>query len=299
MTADVPEWIAAGQGLRPRLQWAFTTDAPLVAIDLAGESGETLAADAAGGLYLLDRRGHVICMTRGFQALKALAWCQTGERGAAVLGETRLVGFHRQLGIDWSIDLPAPVAALAIEPFGNFTAASLASGTTFLFGPGRARQSEFETVRPLRHLRFLATEATLIGCADHGLLCAHELDGSELWTETLMTTVGDMTATADGAAIYLAAFSLGIQVFGRQGTGRGSFLVDGTPNRVSSGFGRGRLAATTMERQLYWLGTNGDLVWATVLPDEPCAVRCDPLGHGLVCGLKAGRLVRLEWLQLP
>ena len=52
-----PSWLQEGQGIPPTLRWAFSTEAPLVALDMGRESGEVLAADETGGLYRLDRRG--------------------------------------------------------------------------------------------------------------------------------------------------------------------------------------------------------------------------------------------------
>jgi len=52
---------------------------------------------------------------------------------------------------------------------------------------------------------------------------------------------------------------------------------------------------TTLERQLYWLDSDGELLWAAHPPDDVCCLGCDPLGNGIMCGFNSGRLIRLDW----
>ena len=96
MNESDPDWLSAGQGIRPQWSWSLTTDAPLVSMQLTRETGELLAADTSGGLYLLDRRGRVTSLTRGFQLLHALAWSDTGDCGAVAIGETNVKLHHLQ-----------------------------------------------------------------------------------------------------------------------------------------------------------------------------------------------------------
>ncbi|WP_369675642.1 hypothetical protein, partial [Enterococcus faecium] len=64
MTGGVADWlISTGRGDRPTLRWSFTVDAPLSDLRLSRETGEVLAADTSGGLYLLNRRGQVQALT--------------------------------------------------------------------------------------------------------------------------------------------------------------------------------------------------------------------------------------------
>jgi hypothetical protein len=71
MTEPEPDWLTSGKGERPRRRWSFTADAPLVCLELARESGEVLAADTSGGLYLLDRRGQIAALSRDREARAA------------------------------------------------------------------------------------------------------------------------------------------------------------------------------------------------------------------------------------
>lgn len=295
MSSADPAWLSSGRGIAPQWRWSVTVDGPLVFLALARETGEVLAVDATGGLYRLDRRGRISSLTRGFHDVSALAWDDTGRFGAVVTGDSTLCVLSRQLKVEWALELQDAILALAMDPHGHYVAVSLANGQTAVYDVYKRRISQFDTVRPLSFLQFLASEATLIGAAEYGLLCAHEIKGPVIWNEKLWSNVGDLCATGDGAAIYLAGFNYGIQTFDGDGNIHGSYMVEGTPNHVATTFVPKRLVVTTLEGSIYWLDADGEMLWATDLPEEICLVCCDPLGIGIVCGFSSGRIVRLDW----
>lgn len=290
-----PKWLSAGIGTKPELRWTFATDAALVDLASAREGRQVVAADASGGIYLLDGSGQLLSVTRGFASLSALAISDVGGTVVAAVGDDRLCWCDRRLKVLWSVSLPDAVLAVAVDPYGHYAAASLANGKNHVFDAHKTRISRFETIRPLGFIQFLAARRGLVGAADYGLLCSHSLDGEEIWSEQLWSTVGDLTVTGDGRVIYLAGFSHGVQAFDGEGANRGSYVVEGTPSHVATSFAPHRLAVTTLERHFYWLDSHGELLWATSLPDDACRVRCDPLGDGVICGLGSGRLLRLHW----
>lgn len=94
----------------------------------------------------------------------------------------------------------------------------------------------------------------------------------------------------------MAGFNQGIQSFdGDDGSTGDSYLIEGTVGRVSCSFNAKRIAAATLERQLYWLKSDGRLLWSTVLDEEIVRVICDPLGEWLLVGLRSGHILRLDW----
>jgi len=234
-------------------------------------------------------------LTRGFHPLTAVAWSDSGNGGAVSIGDSKLCRLTNRLEVAWSVELPDVILALAVDPFGEYVAAGLANGSNYVFDSHKQRVSTFETVRPLSFLRFLVTEATILGAAEYGHLCCHQLTGEQIWNEKLWSNVGDMAVSGDGETILLAGFSHGIQLFDGEGANRGSFVVEGTPNHVSMSFARNRFVASTLERHLYWLDSDGEMVWATSLPEDVCQVHCDPLANWIVFGLASGRLIRLDW----
>ena len=288
-------WLSSGLGDGPGLRWSFSTDAPLVDLVTARESGEVLAGDASGGIYMLDRRGRAVAVTRGFANLSALAFSDTGEALAAVVRDTKLCRLDRRLDMRWSIDLPDTIRAVAVDPFGEYIAASLANGRTHVLDSQRDTVSRFETARPLCLLTLIATEPVVIGAAEYGLLCSYSLDGALNWNEQLLSSVGDLAATGDGGNVYLAGFSHGVLAFDGEGMNRGTYVVEGTPNHVSTSFVSRRLCVTTLERHTYWIDANGEMLWAGVLPEDAVRVHCDPVGNGAVCGLVSGRILSVGW----
>lgn len=295
MTDDSSDWLKGGEGRRPELGWSVAADAPLSAMELAGETGEVLAADTSGGIYLLNRRGAIAALTRGPEAVHALGWSDTGRHFAAALGEATLSLINRKLKAVWSLELPEPILAVAITPHGSHIAVSLTNGMNLILDEYRRRVAHFRTNRPLRFLRFLTSKPILIGLAEHGLLGAYRLDGSERWSARLWSSAGDLSVTGDGSVLLVAGFSHGVQLFDGQGETRGAYAVEGTANHVSTSYMPRRVAATTLERHFYWLDTTGRLIWGGELPEDAAVVRCDPLGSGAVCGLRSGKMVRLDW----
>lgn len=297
MTQAEPEWLAAGQGERPAMAWSVALDAPLAGLALARESSELLAVDASGGLYLLDRQGQVKTLTRGFKSLTALAWSDTGQHGAVATGRAKLSWFDHNLSVTWSANMPAEILCLAVDVHGHYIAVSLANNETIFFGADKQEVGRFKTIRPLRYLQLNAVRPLLLGAAEYGLVCCHRLDknGSEVWSERLWSNVGDMTVTGDGRQIYLARFNQGVQILDQRGQVQGSYHVEGTPSHVTTSFAHNRLGVATVERAIYWLDADGELIWATNLPDDMKAILAEPLGTGMVCGLAEGRIYRLEW----
>ncbi len=295
MSESEQGWLHRGRGLAPEGTWSFTTDAPLVGLELARETGETFVADATGSVYSLDPRGRIQTLSRGLHSLQEIAWSDAGGNGAVVIGESTLAALNRQLRVLWTYDLPEPIRAIAIDPFGRHVAACLERGETRILNINKKTVSRFTTTRPLAHARFIAAEAELIAAADNGLICRFRLDGSPVWGEPWWSNIGDLSITGDGQTVFIAGLNLGIQRFDGGGNSQGTYILEGTPNRVSSSFSLKRVIASTIEKSLVWLDADGEILWATQTPDEVRTVRCDPLGAGIVCGFAGGRVVRLDW----
>jgi hypothetical protein len=295
MTESEQRWLDQGRGLSPQWTWSFTADAPLVGLDLARESGDTVAADASGSVYLLDRRGRIVTLSRGLHDLMDVAWSDSGTTGAVVVGETTLAVLNRQLRLVWTSDLREPIRAIAVDPYGHHFAACLEGGETRILSSTRKTIGRLKTTRPLSHIRFVTSHSDLIAAADNGLVCRHRLDGTALWGEPWWSNIGDLSITGDGGAIFLAGLNLGIQRFDGNGNSQGTYVVEGTPRLVSTSYTLSRVVTSTVENGLIWLDSDGEILWAVETPEELLALRCDPLGAGFVCGFEGGRVVRLDW----
>lgn len=295
MSMNDPLWLRDGQGIPPTIRWSFETDAPLVALDMGRESGDVLAADDAGGLYRLDRRGQLLTVSRGLKNIRCVAWSDATAAGAVLCGERKVHRLNAKLESDWSVGLPEPTLGLAITPFGRQIAISMSNGANLVLGQQSEQLSVFDSTRPLKWIQFLATDTVLVGAAEFGHIAAYQMSGQTIWSVRGFASLGDMAAAGDGETVLLAGFNQGIQSLDSDGETRESYLMDGTVSRVSCSFNADRIAAATMERHLYWLDSDGQLLWATQVDDDIVHVVCDPLGEWLLCGFASGQILRLDW----
>lgn len=278
------------------MRWVFALEAPLVAMDLGRESGEVLAADDAGGLYRISRRGELLKSSQSLRGIRVVAWSDTNAVGAVIVGDRKVLRLNGDLEAEWSVGLPEAALGVALAPYGRQTAISLANGGNLVLGEQSEQLSIFETARPLKWIQFLANKPVLIGAAEYGQVCAHRINGERLWSEKCFASLGEMCASADGETVLVAGFNQGIQTFdGDDGSTKDSYLIEGTIGRVSCSFDAGRIAAASLERQLYWLNSSGRLLWSTEVDDEIVRVICDPLGEWLLVGLRSGHILRLDW----
>ncbi len=268
----------------------------IVAMDYAEEARSLLVGTATGHLVLLNQSGEQLKRERGFDDIRCLVWSDTGKFGAVALANGWLVCFDDQLKKRWEVELTGEIRGLAITPFGSHIAVSSESSQTHIVTIDKKEVAKFDTPRPLDFLHFLHEKPLLIGAAEFGHLCCHQLDGHEEWNERIMNNVGNIAVSGCGKRILLAAFNHGIQVLSGRGQQKGSFMVDGIPNAVAASSTRKRLAATTLEDRIYWLNFEGELLWACDLSRDPAKCMCvDPMGERLFVATQSGRLLQLFW----
>ncbi len=289
------DWIRGGSGNAPAVAWSFVTESPLTAMALARESGETFLGDAGGALYRIDRQGHIAAITRLHEVVRSLSWSDDGRYGAAVTGDRTLHFLNHVLQSQWSINLPEPPLCVAVAPFAGQLFVSCADGSNRIYDAAKKRLAVFETLRPLAFAQFIPSEPGIIAAAEHGLLCRHDLSGREVWTDKLWSTVGQLSVSGDGELIYLACFTHGVQVYGGDGETVGSYMLDGTASRASVSYESQRIICATQERRLFWLDSEGEILWYANPPDDVATLQCEALGEWILCGLKCGRVIRLNW----
>ena len=297
MTAPNREaWVADCRGAPPKVAWAFGTDAELVAVRLARESGRALVADAGGGLYRLDPAGRVEQLTRGLKDLTALAFADAGTAAAAAFGGDVLGWIEPDLRVKWTQTMPASITAVAVDPHGRHAGVALSNGDVTVYTNRRRKLSRFHALRPLDHLHFLAAEPTLVGAAGDGFLGSFDLQGRQELDVKTFANCGDLAVTGDGAHLALAAFNLGVQRLDASGRVRDTLAVGGTPSKVALPFsGNGPLALATQEKQVFRLTAGGEVDWAAAAPDAIAGLALDAAGAALTVGFAGGRVVRLNF----
>jgi hypothetical protein len=276
------------------LRWAFATDDRLTDVQLARESGDVVAADESGGLYHLDRSGRVTALTRTAHQIRLVTIADTGSSGAAVLSDEVLAWFDSHLKLTWTRELPDEVVGLAMTPHGTHVVASLASGANVIYDADKRKVASFESLRPLRHIRWLTSRTGFVAAADYGFFARYSWQGDSEWNERLWSSVSDITTTGDGKTIILAGLAHGLQVYDDHGNAQGSFVLDGTAHVVSTTYQRKRIAAATLERQMVLLDSEGDIKWALHAPDDVTRIHLSPLGDWEIVGFADGRVVRLD-----
>jgi hypothetical protein len=296
MTTGTPDWLKTGRGALPSQRWGFTTDARLTDLRLARESGDVVAADESGGLYRLDRRGKVTAVTRTAHQIRLATVADTGSAGAAAINDQTVVWFDHHLQFIWTREVSDEVVGLAMTPHGTHLLVSLASGWNVVYDADKRKVASFESMRPLRFVRWLTNQPAFVAAADYGFFAKYSWQGEPDWNERLYSTVSDLAATGDGQSIVLAGLAHGIQVYGAEGNSRGTFVLDGTAHLVSTSHHRKRIAAATLERNLLLLDADGDVKWLLQAPDDITRLHTSPLGDWVVVGFAGGRIVRLDAL---
>jgi len=289
-----PDWLRTGHGARPTQSWGFATDARLTDLRLARESGDVIAADESGGLYCLDRRGKVTALTRTANQIRLVTIADTGGCAAAILNDDTLAWFNPHLQLQWTRELPDDVISLAMTPHGTHVIASLTSGQNVIFDADKRKVTSFESLRPLRFVRWLTNKPAFVAAADYGFFARYSWQGEPEWNERLWSTVGDLAVTGDGQSIVLASLAHGLQVYDDEGSALGSFVLEGTAHLVSTTYLQKRIAAATLERQVVFLDADGDVKWLVQAPDDVTRLQTSAWGDWLIIGFASGRIVRLD-----
>ena len=283
-------------GTQPQVTQDDVYPEGITAMDLAAEDGSLLIGTGTGHLTLLNRNGDQLVRERGFEGLRLLKWSDAGNFAVAALENGRIVCLDRKLQKQWQVDLTGEVVGLAMSPFASHIAVSTESSFVHIVTIDKKEIGKFQTVRPLQFLQFHYERPALVGAAEFGHLCCHNLDGSEEWNERIMNNVGNMVMTGDGKRILLSAFNHDVQVLNGSGKQKGSFVVDGIPDFVAVSGSRRRLVTRTIEHRLYWLNFDGEVSWGCDLSTDPVRNLCaGPLGDRLYMSTQSGRLLQLVW----
>ena len=293
---SVHPFLANSHGTRPSVKWDDVFPEGIVAISYAAESRTLLVGTQNGRLVLMNLGGDQVRRETGFEGLLHLKWCDTGEFGIAALKGGKLVCFDGDLKRLWDVRLTGKVVGLAMTAYGSHIAVSTENSEVHIVTTDKKEICKFETTRPLEFMHFVTESASLIGAAEFGHLCCHRIDGTEEWNERIANNVGHMAVTACGRRILLAAFNHGVQMLSGEGKQKGSFMVDGIPNFVTTSMNKSRIAVTTLEGRIYWLNFSGDLLWASDLSqDPPISICVGPMGDRLFLATQSGRLLQLVW----
>ena len=120
------------------------------------------------------------------------------------------------------------------------------------------------------------------------------LDPEIVWQDRLMSNVGRLAVSGDGAMILASCFTHGIQRFDLKGRNEGSYHLGGTVSHAVPDFPGRTIVAATLEGELAIMNSAGNVRWRTQLSRPAIALEIDPLGRYLIYGHSTGEIVRLD-----
>ena len=284
------------QGTRPDVIIDDVFPEGIVDMDFAHEAQTLLVATGSDTLSLLRSDGTLLETGRRLPGVRRVVWAPAGRFGAAVVDRDTVVCLDSRLRPIWDVQVTGGVLAVAIAPHGSHLAICAASGRTHIVSIDRRPLARFDTIRPLTCVHFLSDQPRLLGAAEFGHLCCHELDGTEVWNERIGWNIGNLDVTGCGRRILLAAFGHGVQVLSGRGRSKGAFLIDGDPCYVCASRNRQRIAVLTQNARVLRMNFEGEIQWAGDLSHDPPQKIClGPCGDRLFIAGQSGRLVLLKW----
>lgn len=237
--------------------WTHSLPNSTRGLALARERGWTLVWDDKHWLYLLNHAGAVQSQSNLAGGIAAAAVAEDGSAYAAVGAKGEIYWLAPDLMPRWEKTFPNPAVAVALDPFGQYLAASDSKGLLRIYDRLGRAVCKLETPRPLHHLAFVPGAAMLVAAADYGLVAAFDLSGKWLWRDGLVAHVGSLSVTGGGDVIAFACFSEGIQRYDRAGKRLEARMLSGPVRLASLSFDGERLLVSYMNKQVHLLDADG------------------------------------------
>ena len=138
----------------------------IVGIDLAHESRELLVGTRRGHLTLMNQSGDRLVENLNCPGLSRVVIAHSGDLGAAIVDERRLICFDRTLRPLWDAAITGRITGLAVSPHGSHIAFSTDASRLHIVSADRKEIAKIETRRPMEHLAFFAEQPELLAAAE-------------------------------------------------------------------------------------------------------------------------------------
>ena len=292
-----------GSRIDPQVSWAVMTDAPLKGMGLAREAGAVLAWDEADQLYRINSRGEFQSVARAPGRIVTATISDDGSI-VGVLGEgSRLWIMDGDFTVQHDRTTIGDPLSLTVDPHGRyFAVGSKLNVVQFYTNHGKSA-GRIETRQPLSSVVFVPGQPFLIGIGAYGSIAGIELfpkgttghlDGETIWYEALMSGVGRLASTGDGAMILVSCFTHGVQRHNLAGKSEGSYHLGGSASQAVPDFSGRVIAVATSEGELAILSGTGNIRWRTTMPHPATHLETDALGRFVIHGQTTGEVVRLD-----
>jgi hypothetical protein len=249
-------------------------------------------------LYLLDQVGGCQARRR-FEATLTAACCADDGSACAVAGSGGEVWrLTPDLMGCWEKRLSHHVLSVALDPFGQYLAAADDHGGVHVFDRHGRSVGSGNSPRPLHYLAFVPAAALLVGSADYGLVAAFGPTGTLAWRTGMVVSVGSLAVTGDGADIFLACFSEGLQRLDPQGHCQGRVPAPTPCRLVGVSFDSRFLLVSGLDNRLSLVDRQGQVLGSHVLERPAVALAFGALGRDAFVVSAGGPVVRLA-LDFP
>jgi hypothetical protein len=295
----------ASTRIDPETAWTVVTDSPLKGLALAREAGTILAWDEGNQLYLLNVRGESLSSSRVPDRILAGAISDEGSLIALLVEaeEARLLLLNADFAVELERPAPTEASFVSLDPHGRYVAVGARHGALSVLTRYGRPVGRVETIEPLSHWCFVPDRPLAVGAAAFGMIVGvalewtrggGRLDAEIVWQDRLMSNVGRLAISGDGAMILASCYTLGIQRFELGGRNEGSYHLGGTVVHAVPDFPGRSIVATTLEGDLAVMNSGGNVRWRTQLPRPAMALETDPLGRYILYGHATGEIVRLD-----
>jgi len=279
------------------------TDAPLKGMALAREAGVVFAWDEADQLYRINARGEFQSVARAPGRIVAAAISDDGSV-VGLLGEgSKLWVMDGDFTLLHERNSIADALSIAIDPHGRYFAVGSKLSVVQFYSTHAKLAGRLETKQPLSSLLFIPNQPFLVGIGAYGSIAGIELfakgasghlDGATVWYEALMSGVGRLATTGDGAMILVSCFTHGVQRHNLEGKSEGAYHLGGSASQAVPDFSGRLIAVATSEGELAILSATGNVRWRTTLPHPALCLETDALGRFVIHGQGTGEIVRLD-----
>jgi hypothetical protein len=256
----------------------------------AREKGWLAVWDQQRWLYLLSAAGKRQGQVNLAESLTVAAVADDGSALAAGSKKGTVWWLEPDLSIRWQRQLTEPVLALALDPFGKLLAVADARDHVQLYDPQGEVACRWQCPRALHHLAFVPARPLLVGSSDFGLVAGFDLAGKCLWRDGLVSHVGGLASSGDGAVIALACFTDGIQRYRLDGVNLGKLKAGAACRLLAASFDCRRLLAAGLGEELTVLDGGGHVQANHKLEKPAAALAMSALGDEAYVVLEDGRI---------
>jgi hypothetical protein len=277
-----------------QVAWTYTLPNNTRGLALARERGWVLVWDDKHWLYLLNHLGAVQSQSHLSGGITAAAVADDGSAYAGVGGKGEVYWLAPDLMPRWEKVLPNPALAVALDPFGQYLAASDAKGLLRIYDRAGRAVCKVESPRPLHHLAFVAAAPVLVAAADYGLVACLDLAGNWVWRDGLVAHVGSLSVTGGGERLALACFSEGIQSYDRAGKRLEGRSLAGPVRLAALSFDGERILASFAAKQVHLLDGEARELTSLGVERSVTALAMGALADSAVVGLSGGTVLGVE-----